>query len=63
MNLFLIQHHVIFNNKSIVRNDLTILQDQVDNMELILSTAGSQGERGPVGESCSNSVTKTFVIQ
>ena len=63
MNLFLIQHQVNFNNKSIVRNDLTILQDQVDNMELIFNTAGSQGERGSVGESCSNTVTKNFVIQ
>ena len=32
-------------------------------MELIFNTAGSQGERGPVGESCSNTVTKNFVIQ
>jgi hypothetical protein len=46
-----------------LRNDLTLLQDQVDNMELIPGPEGPQGERGPPGESCQNTVTKTFVIQ
>ena len=76
-----------------LRNDLTLLQDQVNNIQLIPGPegpqgppgspgpkgntgdtgpqgppgvpgpVGPQGERGPPGESCPNTVTKTFVIQ
>jgi hypothetical protein len=58
-----------------LRNDLTLLQDQVNNLQLIPGPAGPQGppgvpgpagpqgERGPPGEPCPNTVTKTFVIQ
>lgn len=46
-----------------LRNDLTLLQDQLNNIELIPGPMGPQGERGPPGEPCPNTVTKTFVIQ
>ena len=58
-----------------LRNDLTSLQNQVDNLQLtpgpegpqgpsgVPGPAGPQGERGPPGEPCPNTVTKTFVIQ
>lgn len=46
-----------------LRNDLTLLQDQLNNIELIPGPMGPQGEKGLPGEPCPNTVTKTFVIQ
>lgn len=43
-----------------LRNDLTLLQEQVNNIELIPGPAGPQG---PPGEPCPNTATKTFLIQ
>jgi hypothetical protein len=43
-----------------LRNDLTLLQEQVNNIELIPGPAGPQG---PPGEPCPNAATKTFLIQ
>ena len=46
-----------------LRNDLTLLQNQLNNIELIPGPMGPQGEKGLPGEPCPNTVTKTFVIQ
>jgi hypothetical protein len=55
-----------------LRNDLTLLQDQVNNIQLIPGPTGPKGDTGDIGpqgpagspgEPCPNTVTKTFIIQ
>ena len=55
-----------------LRNDLTFLQDQVNNIQPIPGPAcpkgdtgdiGPQGSAGSPGEPCPNIVTKTFIIR
>jgi hypothetical protein len=55
-----------------LRNDLTLLQDQVNNIQLIPGPTGPKGDTGDIGpqgpagspgEPCSKTITKTFLIQ